>query len=300
MLMNIATKLAAQGMQPMPLYPDGVPGAKTPPADYAEKAATRKDGQTLISMVTKPELIPFFPPAEKAVGTAVVICPGGGYGNLVIGREGYEIAKKFNEIGVAAFVLKYRLPDSRIMTDKSIGPLQDAQSAVKMVRDHAAEWKIRPDRIGIIGFSAGGHLASTAGTHFDRGVISNPRNTTLRPDFMILIYPVISFGEKAHAGSVKNLIGPDADSAYIRLYSNQQQVTAATPPTFLLHAQDDKVVPVQNSLMFYEALLNAGVKAELHLYQNGGHGFGLHNKTTQDQWFDRCVHWLDANGLLKF
>jgi acetyl esterase/lipase len=295
---GMATSLFAQSGQPLPLYPHAVPGAKTPADGYAETATPRKDGETLVRMVTQPTLTPFFPPKEKANGTAVVICPGGGYGNLVIGREGYAIAKRFNEAGVAAFVLKYRLPSDRIMADKSIGPLQDAQSAIKMVRDHAAEWKIQPNRIGIIGFSAGGHLASTAGTHFNRTLIDNPQNTSLRPDFMILIYPVISFGEYAHAGSVKNLIGPDADSAHIRLYTNQLQVTAATPPTFLLHAQDDKVVPVQNSLMFYEALLKAGVKAEMHLYQSGGHGFGLHNKSTRDEWFDRCTHWMEVNGLL--
>ena len=284
----------AQEAAPIPLYPDGVPNSKTAPADYKEDA-----DRTRARMVTAPTLTPFFPPKDKANGVAVIICPGGGYGNVVIGREGYSVAQRFNEAGITAFVLKYRLPDSRIMPDKSKGPLQDAQRAMQIVREHAQEWGLQPDKTGIIGFSAGGHLASTVGTHFLHPVIDNPQHANLRPDFMILIYPVITFGEYAHAGSRKALVGPDADSSMINLYSNEKQVTASTPPTFMVHAQDDKVVPVQNSLMFYTALVNAGVKAEMHVYQNGGHGFDLHNKTTKDDWFGRCLHWMQANGWIK-
>lgn len=294
MLSAIMYGVHAQEAAPIPLYPRGIPNSRTAPADYREDTDS-----TRAIRVTSPTLTPFFPPKDKANGVAVIICPGGGYGSVVIGREGYRIARRFNEAGITAFVLKYRLPDSRIMPDKSKGPLQDAQRAMQLVREHAAEWGLQPDKTGIIGFSAGGHLASTVGTHFARPVIDNPRHANLRPDFMMLIYPVITFGEYAHAGSRKALVGPDADSALINLYSNEKQVTAATPPTFIVHAEDDKVVPVQNSLLFYNALVNAGVKAEMHVYQNGGHGFDLHNKTTKDDWFGRCLHWMQANGWIK-
>jgi acetyl esterase/lipase len=294
LLTGIAFVAHAQETTPLPLYTHGIPNAKSIPADYVEVA-----DRSVAKMVTIPTLTPFFAPKDKANGTAVIICPGGGYSNVVIGREGYSIAQKFNEIGVTAFVLKYRLPDSRIMTDKSIGPLQDAQRAIQLVREHAGEWGLQPDKIGIIGFSAGGHLASTAGTHFERAVIDNPNHVNLRPDFMLLLYPVITFGQYAHPGSVQRLIGPDPDSAHINRYSNEKQITANTPPTFIVHAQDDKVVPVQNSLLFYDALVKAGVKGEMHIYQNGGHGFDLHNRSTKDEWFDRCINWLTANGFLK-
>lgn len=294
MLTTAGYYAGAQQGKPIPLYPEGVPNSITAPADYVEVSDS-----TRAKMVTTPTLIPFFPPKDKATGAAVIVCPGGGYGSVVIGREGYAIARRFNEAGIAAFVVKYRLPDSRIMKDRSIGPLQDAQRALQLVREHAAEWGLQADKTGIIGFSAGGHLASTVGTHFATPVIPNKTQANLRPDFMILIYPVISFTAHAHAGSRKALIGEAADSQLVRRYSNELQVTAATPPTFLVHAQDDKVVPVQNSLLFYNALVNAGVKAEMHLYQNGGHGFDLHNKTTSDDWFERCLHWMQANGWIK-
>ncbi|SKA44541.1 Acetyl esterase/lipase [Chitinophaga eiseniae] len=284
----------AQQGKPLLLYPEGVPNSKTAPTGYKEDIDSNR-----ARMVTQPELIPFPAPAGKATGAAVVICPGGGYGSVVIGREGYTIARRFQAAGVSAFIVKYRLPDDRIMPDKSKGPLQDAQRALQLVRQHAAEWGLQPGKTGIIGFSAGGHLASTVGTHFAQPVINNAAQLNLRPDFMILVYPVISFTSYMHTGSRKALIGENPDSAHIKLYSNELQVTAQTPPTFLLHAQDDKVVPVQNSLLFYNALVNAGVKAEMHLYQNGGHGFGLYNKTTQDDWFERCLHWMQANGWIQ-
>ncbi len=287
-----ATTMFAQEKS-IPLYPNGVPNSKKAPAEYVEKTENDR-----ASMVTDPTITPYFPEKGKANGTAVVICPGGGYMRLSMAGEGSAVAKKFNEIGVTAFVLKYRLPSDQIMTDKSIGPLQDAQRAIQLVRQRAAEWGINPAKVGIIGFSAGGHLASTAGTHFDKVVIDNKDNISVRPDFMLLLYPVITFGDLAHRGSQVALTGKDAPQAQIDLYSNEKQVTANTPPTFLIHAGDDKTVPVQNSIMMYEALLKAGVKAEMHIYQAGGHGFGLNNKTTQDYWFDRCVNWLGQNKFL--
>jgi acetyl esterase/lipase len=292
-LMFFAIK--AQTVKTINLYPNGVPNAKIN-LDYTEKADTAADGKIRISKVVKPQLIAYYP--AKPNGTSVIICPGGGYGILAIKHEGYDIAKAFNEMGVTAFVLKYRLPSDLIMEDKSIGPLQDAQQAVKMVREHAADFKINPAKIGIMGFSAGGHLASTLGTHFSKSLIENKNNTSLRPDFMVLIYPVISFGEFAHKGSRNNLIGLNPIEEQVKLYSNELQVSADTPPTFLVHANDDKTVPSENSLDFSRKLKQAGVKCELHLYPGGGHGFGLDNKTTKDQWIERLKNWMEASSML--
>jgi acetyl esterase/lipase len=186
------------------------------------------------------------------------------------------------------------------MINKEIGPLQDAQRAILLVRQRAGEWGVDPGHIGIMGFSAGGHLASTAGTHFDRAVIDNPAHISLRPDFMILLYPVISFADSTgHRGSRDNLIGKHPSPDKIREYSNEWQVTEGTPPAFLVQAEDDRTVPVVNSLYFYEALQRKGVPAELHIYPKGGHGFGLHNPTTKDQWSERLENWMAANGWLS-
>ncbi|MEO6524184.1 MAG: alpha/beta hydrolase [Mucilaginibacter sp.] len=275
------------------LWPDSVPNSKKAPATYAEKTENNRT-----SMVTDPVLIPYFPEKGKANGTAVVICPGGGYSRLAMDIEGVDVAKKFNAIGITAFILKYRLPSDEIMVDKAIGPLQDAQRSIQLIRQRAAEWNINAAKVGIIGFSAGGHLASTAGTHFYNAVIEKKDTISLRPDFMMLLYPVISFGEMAHKGSMQRLLGDKPIQELIDLYSNEKQVKATTPPTFIVQAEDDKTVPVQNSLMFYYALLANKIPAELHIYPKGGHGFGLNNKTTKDYWFDSATHWLDANGLL--
>lgn len=280
--------------KPIPLYSKGIPNSKPTPAAYIEKT----DKTSWITQVSQPTLTPYLPAKGTANGTAIVVCPGGGYSGLASAHEGVAVAQEFNKIGVTAFLLKYRLPSDDIMKDKSIGPLQDAQSAILIVREHAAEWGIDPNKIGIIGFSAGGHLVSTAGTHFDKPVIEN-KGVSVRPDFMMLIYPVITFGEQAHVGSRENLIGKTPSAAQIDLYSNEKQITANTPPTFLIHAQDDKTVPVQNSLLFYDALLKNNVKAEMHLFQEGGHGFGLNNSKNKGKWFDWATAWLDENGFLK-
>jgi acetyl esterase/lipase len=279
---------------PIDLYPNGVPNAKPTPADYIEK-----DGDGHASKVSVPNMTPFFPEKGAVNTAAVVICPGGGYGGLAIDKEGYAVAKEFNKIGVAAFVLKYRLPNDAIMQDKTIGPLQDAQTAILLIRKNAAKWNIDPAKVGIMGFSAGGHLASTAGTHFNTAVIDNKENINLRPDFMLLLYPVISFGEWANKGSMNNLVGLNPTPAQIELYSNEKQVTVNTPPTFIVQAGDDKTVAIQNSLLFYEALQKANVKVEMHLYQAGGHGFGLNNPKSKEHWFDWCRDWMDANGFLN-
>ncbi len=284
----------AQEMKPIPLYPNGVPGSKKAPANFIEK----DNGGIRMAMVTEPTLIPFFPEKGTANGTAVIICSGGGYNYVAMGPEGFPVAKEFNKIGVTAFVLKYRLPNDDIMNDKATGPLQDAQTAIALVRLCAQEWGLNANRIGIMGFSAGGHLASTAGTHFDTSVIDNKNNISPRPDFMMLIYPVITFGDAAHGGSKTALIGTNPTQEKTDLYSNEKHVTANTPITFIVHAQDDTSVPVQNSLMFYDALVKNKVPAEMHIYPAGGHGFGINNQKSKEKWFDWCKGWLDTNGLL--
>ncbi|MDN5285952.1 MAG: alpha/beta hydrolase [Mucilaginibacter sp.] len=292
----ISATIANSQEKPVPLYPNGVPNSKTALVPYVE----RTDSNFHITKVSQPTITPYLPAKGKANGTAIIVCPGGGYAVLASAHEGTAIAQEFNKIGVTAFVLKYRLPSDDIMPDKAIGPLQDAQTAIQMVRKRAAEWGIDPNKIGIIGFSAGGHLASTVGTHFDKPVIENKENISLRPDFMMLIYPVITFTDRfAHTGSRKNLIGVSPSTVQVELYSNELQVRANTPPTFLVHAQDDKTVPVQNSIMFYDALVKYRVKGELHVFQEGGHGFGLNNPKNKDKWFDWATNWLDENGFLK-
>jgi len=278
--------------QPIPLYPNGVPNSKKAPAAYVEK----KEGYS-VSLVTEPTITPYFPEKDKATGTAIIIFPGGSYINLATGHEGEAIAKEFNKFGLAAFVVKYRLPSDQIMVDKTIGPLQDAERAIQIVRQRASEWGVNPNKVGIIGFSAGGHLASTLDTHFDKVVIDNKDNISLRPDFAMLIYPVISFGPYAHAYSRENLIGKNPSQQLLDLYSNENQVTSNTPPTLLVHAEDDDAVPVQNSLLFYDALVKNKVKAEMHLFQEGGHGFGLINSKNKGRWSEWAENWLKENGF---
>lgn len=292
-LLVIANIISAQEKAIL-LYPNGIPNSKPTPADYIEK-----DTNGLVSNIAIPALIPFLPEKGKANRTAVIICPGGGYRFIAMQHEGYNVAKEFNKQGITAFVLKYRLPSDKTMQDKSIGPLQDAQRAIQIIRERAGEWGIDTAKVGIMGFSAGGHLASTAGTHFDTARINNPLGISLRPDFLLLIYPVISFGEFTHSGSKNNLIGTTPIPEQATRFSNEQRVTPQTPPAFLVHAEDDKTVPVQNSLLFYSALLKNKVKAEMHLYIAGGHGFGLNNKTTKDVWFDRCINFLNQIGMLN-
>lgn len=257
-------------------------------------------GNGRIAGVTNPTLTVYLPEKRDSFQSAVIICPGGGYARLATEHEGHEVAKTFNMKGIAAFVLKYRIPADSNMNNKEIVPLQDAERAIQLVREKAIEWNINPDKIGIMGFSAGGHLASTAGTHFNDVVIENTKNISLRPDFMILGYPVISFADSlAHMGSRDNLIGKNASQDKIKLFSNELQVTSKTPPTFLVHAADDKTVKVANSILFFEALLKNNVAAEIHIYQRGGHGFGLHNATTKDNWFETAINWMISNKLMK-
>jgi acetyl esterase/lipase len=231
-----------------------------------------------------------FYPSPHPNGAAAVICPGGGYGGLVIGAEGQGIAEWLNQHGVGGIVLKYRLPHGHAMV-----PLLDAQRAVRMARYHSKDWGIDPHRIGIIGFSAGGHLASTEGTHFDAGSPASDdpvERMSCRPDFMILVYPVISMGEKGHAGSRKNLLGTDPTPELIDQFSNEKHVTPETPPTFLAHAENDTVVPPENSRMFYEALQANKVSSKYLPLPTGGHGLNHYTGPMWDEWQSQSIQWL--------
>lgn len=271
-----------------------VPGSKID-SSYKENADTGSDGVIRISKVSVPEITIFRPKDSDKKSSAVIICPGGGYSILAYNLEGTDVAKNLNSYGVTAVVLKYRLPSDAIMKDKSIGPLQDAQSAIKYVRENAEKLNIDPAKVGIMGFSAGGHLASTASTHFDKSYISNESNTSLRPDFSILIYPVISFTDSiGHLGSRDNLIGKNPSDELIQNFSNELQVTENTPPAFLVLASDDHAVKPQNPIEYYEALLKKNISAEMHIYQNGGHGFG----TKKNDWMQILKTWMQHNHFL--
>ncbi len=247
----------------------------------------------------KPSITVSLPTAEKANGAAVVICPGGGYGALAMDHEGKQVADWLNANGVAAFVLRYRIAPRY----KHPAPLDDAQRAIRTVRARAAEWKVDPNRIGILGFSAGGHLTSTAATHFDRGnkdAADLIDRVSCRPDFAVLVYPVISFTtEYMHKGSRKNLLGDNPDQKVVESLSNEKRVTAETPPTFLVHTNEDTEVPPENSALFYLALRKAKVPTELHIYEKGRHGLGLGlNDPAFATWPQHCIRWLRGRGMI--
>ncbi len=285
--------------QTLQLWEGTIPGAIEEPSYKADTVYI--DGhRPRVVRVTDPTL-EFYPaPAERASGAAVVVCPGGGYKRLAIDHEGREVAGWLNELGIAAFVLFYRLPSDAIMKDRSVGPLQDGQQAIRMVRRHAREWKIDPNMIGIMGFSAGGHLASTVSTHFAERVYDPGDTVSARPDFAVLVYPVISMDTAiTHRESRDSLLGRHPSEELVRHFSNERWVTESTPPTFIVHAANDKTVPAQNSVNYLEALRMRGVPCELHLYETGGHGFGLgKGGGTESGWPEACRRWLRARGVL--
>jgi acetyl esterase/lipase len=281
-----------QKMQSFPLYGQAaIPGSKPGPDE--ESSA---DG-SWIKKVSRPVIQVYLPAKAKATGASVVIFPGGGYAGLTFDFEGTQQANYFIDHGIAAFVVKYRIPDERTMVDKSMGPLQDAQQAMRFARQHAAEWNLDPKRMGAIGFSAGGHLAATLATHFDKPYVDNPDHVELRPDFLVLVYPVISMNEKiTHMDSRKALLGSDPAESQIRFFSNELHVTGDTPPTLILHAADDRLVDVDNGIVFFEALRRAGVSVEARLFQKGQHGFFL---MPRDRWQGTIMDWLATNGWLS-
>jgi acetyl esterase/lipase len=269
-----------------------------------EKYDNRATGETTdiwVGGVSKPTLTVIAPPEFERNGTAIMICPGGAYGGLSFEKEGTEMAKFLNQYGVTCFVLKYRHGGG---IHQHPVPLTDVQRAMRVVRSQASEWKVMPERIGVLGFSAGGHLASSVGTHFDAGdkAASNiVDKQSCRPDFMVLIYPVISMDAKiTHTGSLKNLLGEKPDPQLVQLMSNDQHVTADTPPTFIAHASDDQAVPVENALRFYRALVEHKVPAELHVFAEGGHGFGMRRKDKPVvEWPNLLVNWLRSRELAE-
>ena len=279
------------------LWEGNVPGG-IPNSTYKEKV----DSIVWIKVrfVTNPTLEVYPAPADKNTGTAVVICPGGGYYGLSFIGEGSQIAKWLNNLGITAFVLKYRLPDDVIMKNKTIGPMQDGQRAMRIVRGRAKEWGINPQKIGIIGFSAGGHLASTISTHFNEKVYESTDTTSARPDFSLLIYPVISMDSTiTHMGSRQSLLGNNPKSELVRHFSNELQVTGKTPPAFMVHSIDDGAVSVQNSIRYALAMQEHGVPCKLHIYEHGGHGYGLAPwGGTHSAWPEACRKWLEENGFL--
>lgn len=272
------------------LWPEGVPGAK---AIGAERIGDGKIGN-----VSEPTLTVYGPAIDKPNGTAVIICPGGGYTRLSTEREGVQYAGWLSTLGVTSFVLKYRMAEFG-----HPAPMQDVLRAVRIVRSRAAELGIDPARIGVMGSSAGGHLAATAGTLFDHplGLTGAALDgTSARPDFLMLLYPVITMdGPATHAGSRKALLGAAPGAEAVRLMSVETQVTAATPPTLLIHTQADKTVPVENSILFYQALTRANVPAELYLFEHGSHGMGMRTGLgTASDWPRRAEEWLRDRKLL--
>lgn len=258
-----------------------------------------KDGIIRISNVQNPTLEVFLPKNSSSNTKSVIICPGGGYNILSYDWEGTTIAKKFVENGIAAFVLKYRLPKANNSQDKHKAALSDALRAIRIIRKNADKWNINKNKIGIIGFSAGGHVASTLGTHYnetDSNLNTKLDSINARPDFMALIYPVITMNNKyTHQGSKNNLLGKNPPEELIQFYSNELYVTEKTPPTFLVHSGDDKGVPVMNSIRFYEALQEKNIKAEMHIYPEGGHGYSLAiGQGRLSNWFNQLIDWIES------
>jgi len=243
----------------------------------------------------------FFPSNQENKGAAVLICPGGGYQHLAYIISGMQLAKWFNTLGISAFVLNYRLPNSPDVRQREIAPLQDAQRAMRIIRANAEKWQIKPDKIGVLGTSAGGHLAANLGTSTEDATKINDEldKFPFNPNFMILVSPVITMGEYAHAGSRKNLLGENPSRQLIEKYSLEKQVTATTPPAFIVHAADDKAVNPRNSLMFYNALLDKSISASLHIFPNGGHAIALRNNSgSTETWTKLCEMWLVEMGVI--
>lgn len=265
--------------QVLPLYTDSIP-----------------NNTGVLPEADKPTITAYLPAKEKATGTAIIIFPGGAYGFLATATEGTPIAEAFVQKGIAAFVVKYRLPKDATMRNKSMGPLMDAQQAIKLVRDRAAEWNIDSSKIGIIGYSAGGHIASTLATHYNPVYIPNATNTNLRPDFMILVYPVISMKNGlTHPGSRTNLLGAVPTDDTVKFFSSEENVSTKTPPTYITHAGDDNVVDVENSIVMYRWLQMEGVDAELHIYPKGNHGFT--QRIPVHEWLEPMLAFLKRQGF---
>ena len=268
------------------LYPGAIPNSR-----QGKLPDIANPSPGMVNRVITPELEMYLPETGTATGAAVIVCPGGSYKVLTYDAEGVRTAKQLAKNGIAAFVLKYRLPDDSTMVDKKIGPLQDAQQAIHLVRESAVKWNIDTAKVGVMGFSAGGHLAATLATHFKQSYIDNSDHINLRPAFVILVYPVISMQDAiTHKDSRRNLLGENPSKQTIDLFSNELQVDKDTPPAYITHAGDDRLVDVDNSIAFYEKLRHSNVAAELHLYPKGGHGFVLRQKP--EDWMKPLFVWM--------
>src|SRR5688572_24929721 len=284
----------ADSQEFIPLWPDG-----NKPNANGKKITDSLFNERIWRGAT-PRIHPFVVPKSENKGTAVLICPGGGYERLSHLYNGFNLAKWYNSIGINAFVLIYRLPHQQDLQQRQLAPLQDAQRAMRLIRANASKWNIKSDKIGVMGVSAGGHVASTLGTHFeDVSSVNDYLDTfSYRSNFMILLSPVISMGKYAHPGSKKNFIGPDSTKQMIEKYSNELQVSVATPPTFIVHALNDSSVKVQNSLFFYNALIDKNVNASIHIFPQGGHGIRLDdNPGSTDLWMNLLELWLKETGF---
>jgi acetyl esterase/lipase len=281
----------------VPLWNSAIPGAINA-NDYKETEVMENGAVRDVSKVITPTLTVFVP--DHPNGSAAIICPGGAYAFLAINKEGYKVAQWLNSLGITAFVLKYRLPSDLIMKDKTIGPLQDAQESIRYIRRNAAKWAINRDKIGVVGFSAGGHLASTLSTRYNDVLYKTADTISAKPNFSILVYPVISMEENiTHKGSRTNLLGSQPKQELIDNFSSEKQISTATPPTFIAHAFDDTSVVIENSIQYFLALRKNKVPSEIHLYQNGKHGFGLGREgTSSKKWTEQCQEWLKINHFI--
>ena len=284
--------------QYQPLY-------KTIPNNISTKnqeAESNNAGILIVEKVSIPSYQYFRVASDNTKRPCVIICPGGGYAILAAGHEGSDLANYFNSIGVNAIVLKYRMPNADNQIDKTIAPLQDAQQAMLLARTNAENWGIDKNKIGIMGFSAGGHLAASLATHYNDVKIENPSKISLRPDFQLLIYPVISFGPEGHEGSRINLIGNANDAKTVKAidyFSSEKQITKNSPPAFLVHSKDDDAVPVAGAIHYYDNLIENNVPAEIYLYEKGGHGYGMKNATSEILWTSVMKTWMQKSKIIQ-
>jgi acetyl esterase/lipase len=284
---------SATAQEFIPLWPEGMmPNSK---GTYLQDSIFNER----LFRVATPGVHAFFPAAEENSGCAVLICPGGGYRHETFVRAGFQVAKWLNSLGLTAFVLRYRLPTSPDLLHRETAPLQDAQRAMRLIRRNAQRWQLRADNIGALGSSAGGHLAAALGT-IREDLAPDGDSISFTPNFLILISPVITMGAFTHEGSRNSLLGPSPSEELVRKFSIETQVTPASPPSFVVHALDDKVVPVQNSLLFCEACIEQRVPASLHLFPHGGHSIGLRNNPgSTAEWTTLCELWLRESGYLQ-
>ena len=295
LLLILTAKANAQ--QTWPPYPGKVPNAK----DCPDNEVQEKTGRKVVRNVTRPTLSVFLPDQQNASGAAVIISPGGGYSSLSIQDEGFDAARQFAQYGVVAFVLKYRTSNPDCNTNNSIVPLQDLQQAIYTVRSQASKWHVNPDNVGLLGFSAGGHLSALGAIKYQQPQIDS-KGISLKPAFTMLAYPVISFTDaltSKKSETRKKLVGAHATADQIKWFSAELNVDAYTPPSFLIQASDDSTSLVENSIAYYNALHKFKVPAKMIIYQRGGHGFGTYNKVEDDHWLKYAVDWMKLNAFLK-